>query len=276
MKTYNWLIFKFSKGVLIISGAACWAAGLLLFLSVIFNFPPYLVLDKGKELIGWTDYKKGIPLEVKLNGEIPDTSIAFDLGSGKSIMNFYSGSDLQFADRKNLNDSIIYSDIISTRYDLNASSKSNNHFSINGLRFETATLFIKPKNFGQKLLFSIPGILKFLVLGYCAWQLAMLLHFIEAGKDFRNINYRRLLKIGWAILLFEGFQFLFSLLQGRITWLNIDFSSSIPNYRQPFELAAYSSQAVSIGWLLAGAIALVIAKAFQKGSMLQEEKYSII
>ena len=71
MKIINWFLNRIAIGGSMIACIFTGIAGLILMLSVIFNFPPYL---SGKNWsFGFIDFKKGIPYNTyAAGGSIPD------------------------------------------------------------------------------------------------------------------------------------------------------------------------------------------------------------
>ena len=198
----NWLIFGLTKGILVLLAACATLKAIILFSSILFNFHPYFRLDKETE-IGFLEYKKGIPFTAHVNTEIPDSSIGIDNGSGIGLYNFFTGErNFLFDNRTQAPPK--YSDAIRTSYEISNSSGIVENARITGSQLNTVTLYLRPRSFIDKVLFSLPGILFLLIGGYCCWQLAMLLDSIYGGKSFHENSYRRLLKIGWAILIADA------------------------------------------------------------------------
>lgn len=268
MKIINWLINRIAIGSSMIVSIFTGIVGIILLLSVVFNFPPYLSGHDWR--FGFVDFKKGIPYKTYVStGSIPDSIEMIDTKNGSAYIH-YGGGDVPSL-RKNISDTDIVSSVkIVTKYENTAEREEKieiSSSSLNEIRF-----FIRPKTIGIKLLFVLPIILTLLTVSFCAWKIGMLLHAIQIGLFFERNNYRRILQIGIAILILQAIIITLSIFQTQyIENVHVRFTSSIPNYRQPFELGAYADLKINWGWIVAGCIFIILSRAFYKGHDLQED-----
>lgn len=264
MKIIKWFIDQFGIGGLVIGSIFSFITAIILLLSIIFNFPPYIPFSKGNE---------GIPVEVNIPLSItfPDTSIVIETKKGNSgIFDLNNTVEEKLLLPKN--DSIIYSDTIFSDIRFWGSNNKKNPV-ITSFEMQSGKVYIKPEKFSQRLILSLPILLKFLLIGFCAWQIAMVLSFIRTGEAFNNKNYRRVASVGWSLIIYALGLFLIKLLfEPDFTSMDILFNSSIPNYREPISLHGNTSAQLNFSWIIIGCVFLITAQAFQKGYKLQQEQ----
>lgn len=268
MKIINSLIDRFGIGGLMIGSIICGLAAIILLLSVIFNFPPYITFNKGSTF-GMTEYARGVPVPVKISSVVnfPDTNIVIKTKSGtRTNYDLNQYTDTRWA--LPADDTIAYTDTIFSHIKL----LDNHHLNANEFELVSGIVYVKPGTLGQRLLFNLPMILKFVIIGYCAWQVALLLSFIRSGQSFKNSNYRRLLNIGWALIAFTFALFFLEFFQDRFRVVTVRFTSTIHGYRQPFLLSGDTYAQLNILLLVVGCVFLITAQAFQKGNKLQQEQ----
>jgi hypothetical protein len=121
---------------------------------------------------------------------------------------------------------------------------------------------VAPDSLSRRLLFMLPGVIVFVVAAYCLLQVAFLLQNIHRGDAFRKQNFRKLSKIGVAILLTNLLLMVFGLLQLPV----------VTGARNDIDPALLKDQpAFSLVWVLVGCICLLLAHAFRTGARLQRE-----
>ena len=268
MKIVNWFLNPIAIGGSMIVSIVSGIVGMILLLSVIFNFPPYV---SGKDwAFGFIDFKEGIPYNTYVStGGIPDSIEMIETKNGNAFIS-YSKRDVPDL-RKNITTADIVSSVkIVTNYENTAEKEDKIEISSSSLN--TIRFLIRPKTFGVKLLFVLPIILTFFTISFCAWKIARLLDAIQRGMFFERDNYLRILQIGIAILILQVILITLSIFQIQyIGYVHIRFTSSIPNYRQPFQLGAAADLKINWGWIVAGCIFIILSKAFYKGHDLQED-----
>jgi len=276
MKFINWFINRYATPSLFIGSIAGSITAIILLLSVIFNFKPYLSFNSGATF-GFTNYAKGIPAKVSFLDPIPDTSINYQKENGGGLIYIFNNYPSSQKHDSQINDGkFVYADTITANYEVSTGGfNKTKAFSVNSFSFSEAKAYIKTENYFYKLLFMLPTIVLLLVICYASWQLGLLLDYIQGGEIFELINYKRLQNIGLLIIYFQ----LFCLLIGLIVMLtnndwrvDVQFTSSIPHFRSPLIIHAEPDYGFEWYWLIAGCITVVIAKAFQKGYKLQQEQ----
>lgn len=271
MRLINWLIDRIAIGGLVIASGLLWLTVLILSLSLIFNFPPYITYNNGRSTIGVADYRKGIPVSVELSSSIPDSSILVERKDGSSeswnIWKEFSRPDYYVKDS-----TVLHADTVITNYELPGIENRWHDLQVTHLSFSSGKAYLQTSSWLQKLVLNLPLLLKWAVLAYCAWQLAMLLSFIQSGEAFVSRNNRRLSKIGWAIVGLYVFMCFYEVLLKQFNSLSVSFSSTGRNYYAPFQVNASFENSIGITWLIAGCIILILARAFRKGARLQQEQ----
>ena len=247
-------------------------AGIILLLSVIFNFPPYI--SGKKSSVGFMDFENGIPYNAPAYKSIPDSIEIINTSQGSATI--YSLPNDKYDREKFVPKGDIKSHIkIVTNYENHA--KKENKIKINSSKINTIRFYVKAKTFGIKILFALPIILTLFTISFCSWKTGMLLHAIQKGFFFEHDNYKRILQIGLAILILQAILITLSIFQVQyIGYTSIQFESTIPNYRQPFDLSADANFQINLGWIVAGCIIIILSKAFYKGHNLQEEQEGTI
>lgn len=269
MKFINRLIDGIAVTGLFIASVLLSLSPIIIVLSIIFNFPPYITFgENSSSRIGVTDYSRGVPVTVDISASIPDTSVYIKNKNGNISYTIKEGSSWY----ENTNDStVLHGDTIITEYGLHT-NKNSDKLRVTDLDFGSGKAYIQPASRLQLFILSLPSILQSAVLAYCAWQLAMLLAFIQSGESFITRNYRRLSKTGWAIVGLYIAMFFYEIALKQFNSLYVSFSSTIPGYQQPLSIHATPENTIGITWLIAGCIILILASAFRKGSRLQHEQ----
>jgi hypothetical protein len=147
---------------------------------------------------------------------------------------------------------------------------------LGGAKLNTAVFYLQPRKFGDRLVLSLPRILTLLLVAFCSWQLFRLISAIHSGSSFTQSSPKRIASIGWAVLVTATSLFILDSLQNSVDFISLDFSSTIPNYRMPFQTTAYKDGFSQWHWLIGGAIILLVAKAFGYGNQLQKQENSTI
>jgi hypothetical protein len=242
----------------------------LIYIAVlVFNVPPYIKTRNGT-VIGYEEYSTGIPIKVRLSTRIPDTSLALKYEMTSTTINIRNGNLFRFVNP--IKDSIHYSDTITLGFERYRLDGPTSGFpKINGVRLDDATIYVKPETLGQKILFSLPNILPLLVIFWTCWQLSLILQSIYRGESFVFSNYKRFLKIGYAIVVLQGIYIAMSIWLYDLKEMQMKFTSNIPNYRQPFDATIYPIPLYSLPWLAVGCLIIILSYAFRKGSYIQED-----
>ncbi len=272
MKITNWFLNNIAIGGSMIVSVFSGITGIILLLSVIFNFPPYISGKDGS--IGFLDFENGIPYNAPAGGSIPDSIEIIETSHGSSTI--YSRPNDKYDREKFIPKGDIQSHIkIVTNYENHAEKEDK--IKINSSQINTIRFYIKAKTFGIKILFALPIILTLFTISFCSWKTGMLLHAIQNGFFFEHDNYKRILQIGFAILILQAILITLSIFQLQyIGYVNIQFNSSIPDYKQPFVLSADANIQINWGWIVAGCIFIILSKAFYKGHNLQKEQEGTI
>jgi hypothetical protein len=269
------IIYRFARAMLGFTGILSIISALVLMIYVLFPFKPY-IRTSSNGVLGFTDYVKGIPFTTKANVTIPDTSFVFEYhlkgsGSSDAHINRYYGEVLDNGRdilNKLKNDTLVYGDTITTSFrhiDFEVDR------SIKAAKINSITYYIWPQNRWKRLFLFLPVLLLALTIAYCSWQLSRLMKDIIAEEVFRRKGYKRLAKVGYAILILQLIICLLSFTEFYRHSITIDFQSSINRFRMPFTISSHASSPLSLQWLVAGCIILIIAKGFQRGDRLQKD-----
>lgn len=255
MKIINWWINNVTIGgfliVSVVSGIFC----LVLTGSLVFGYNPYYISQSGNITLGFTDFKKGIPV-----------TLDFDNG-------FVNG-DIQDIG----NDSIISRNTTRLVYEVTAKSElDNQEVGINkmeifgGLKLTSGTIHIKPDSLRSRGILILPLILLLLISSFCLWQLGMFLHYIQSGESFDLSNYKRIKNIGLGLLVYNFLLWGLDMLFPHFSVVT-NFESTAPGFRSPVVLAGQPALEYGLNWFLAGCLFLILASAFKKGHQLQKEQ----
>jgi hypothetical protein len=151
----------------------------------------------------------------------------------------------------------------------------NNRDHVAGLEFNTGTAYLRPYSFANRVILLLPQTLFYALLCYCSWLMALFLDNISRNRMFLPQNYHLLKNIAQAILVCQGILFI-------LYWLQKDFSVTVNNLSvsidQSISVMLMAVPDYYLGWeyVITAFIILIIAKAFQRGYLLQREQDLII
>ncbi len=260
------LIFALARFGLIIALAVCLISAVAAILTVSFNVPGRIRLNKNTWLIV-SEFDRGIPFYAALNADIPDSSILRRSGGATSWRNYYPGDDTP---AEISSDSIDYSDKIFSDFNVMNVRAESQDIKLSGAKLNTVVFYLQPRKFWDRLLLSLPGILTLLLVAFCSWQLLRIIAAIRSGSSFNESSAKRIAAIGWAIVFTVLLFFIVDAVQTNVVAISMNFTSTIPNYRMPFQATAYKEGFSHLDWLIGGAIILLISKAFSYGNQLQK------
>jgi len=264
------IIFSVARFGLIISILGYSLSAMFAIITVSFNLSGKLWLNKNT----WmriSEFGPGIPYHASLTLTIPDSSIVSEIAGASSLYNYYSLDLAPEQTGKQISlDAANYSDKILTDFKVYDGSSESKDIKSIGARLEKAVFHLQPSKFSDRIILSLPRILPYLLIAFCSWQLLQLVRAIHSGISFTESSSKRIAIIGWAIVVTALLLFILDLLQNSVSTISIDFSSTIPHYRMPFQVTAYKEGFSQLEWLFAGAIILLVAKAFSYGNQLQK------
>ena len=279
MKFINWWVNNFTIGGFFIVNVLSAIFSLILIGSLFFGYHPYYKTKSGWAF-GFADFEKGIPVDIKFNGSLPDTMINLQTktggisgGEGTKIINEYIENLKSKGDT-----TIIKADSITLGYEVNDWSDWNNikrnskEFGIiRGMKFNSGSVHIEPVTFRGRFIFQFPIILLLLLMSYGFWQFAMFLQYIQSDSSFDPSNYKRLRNIGLALLWYNLILLVLDHYFYRLTFI-IHRSSTKMEYGSYLTFSANPDLPYGLSYFLAGAIFLILATAFKKGHQLQQEQ----
>ena len=269
-KKIDRLIFSVARFGLIISIVGCLISAMAAIITVSFNLSGNFSLGKNR-WIRLSEFGPGIPLHATLGAEIPDSNIVSEKAGARSLYNYYSADQVpQQTSKHESLDAADYSDKISSDFKIYNYRSESKDIKLLGAKLDTAIFYVQPKKFWDRLVLSLPRILPLLLIAFCSWQLLQLVRAIHSGSAFTQSSPQRIARIGWAILVTALLLFILDLLPNTVNTIFFDFSSTIPNYRMPFQLTAYKEGFSELEWVFAGAVVLLVAKAFSYGNQLQK------
>jgi len=267
-KKFDQLIFTAARFGLVIIMAGCLVSAIAAIITVSFNLPGRIRLNKNTS-ISLSEFDRGIPFYATLATEIPDSSIASNRGGTISLHNYYPGDDAR--EQVSLN-GVDYSDKIVSDFKVLNERSASNDIKLSGAKLNAAVFYLQPAKILDRLVLSLPGILTLLLIAFCSWQLLRIVNAIHSGNSFNQSSVKKIAGIGWAILVTFLLLFILDSLQNSVASVSLDFSSTIPNYRMPFQATAYKKSFSHWDWLIGGAIILLVAKAFRYGNQLQKQE----
>ena len=265
-KKIDRFIFGIARSGLVIAMILCVMSAMAAIITVTFNLNGQIRLTK-KSWTRLSEFGPGIPFHATLNAPIPDSSIVTEKGGGRALHNYYPEGR---ATGSLLFDSADYSDKILADFKVRNTQSESKDFKVSSANLTTAVFYVQPNKFWDRILLSIPRILPLLLIAFCAWQLLQLIRAIDSGTSFTQSSPKRIAGIGWAILFTGLILFILDILQNSLASISLSFSSTIPNYRVPFDATAYKEGFPIFNWLVIGAIILIVAKAFKYGNQLQK------
>ena len=272
-KNFDSILFALARFGLVISIFGALLASIASIIMVSFDIKGKVPLGKNR-WISLSAFDRGIPFPARLATEIPDSSIASGDASTHSLHYYYPESfDTPPAP---VLDSTKYSDKI--KADITVFNRWGNStaMKVNGARLESATFYLQPTNFPDRLLLSLPGIMTWLLFAFCSWQILKIIRAIHSGSTFNESVSKRIASIGWAIIAVTFSFLILDYLQSNVSGVNVRFSSTIPNYRFPFYLSAHKESFTQLHWVFLGAVILIVGKAFRYGNQLQNYEDSTI
>jgi hypothetical protein len=140
----------------------------------------------------------------------------------------------------------------------NNSSPSN----VTKLEFDTGTAYLKLNGFVNRIIWLLPEVLFSLLICYCSWQMALFQDNIRRKRMFLLQNYQLLRNIAQAILIYPCATFVMHRI-GKYFTITIN---------DPLILTAAPDYHFSWTYAIAASIIFIIAKAFQRGYLLQKEQ----
>jgi uncharacterized membrane protein len=117
----------------------------------------------------------------------------------------------------------------------------------------------------DRIMLYIPAIILTASIAYACWQLGMMLDSIENNKEFMDRNYKRLFNAGVCVIISDLVLLLFDVLNKNIVRHLLHASAANNTSLRQDE---YS---FSFTWLLVGCILMILAKAFKRGTEIQED-----
>jgi|GEM_PF-1542769 len=280
MKFLNWWVNNFTIGGFFVASVITGILGLILIGSLIFGYQPYYKskLTNPSFTFSFTDFVKGIPLNLEFSDEILDTNI-----NVQTKRSGISGSDTRaikkYLEKLTTNDydQIVFADTIKLDYtisdwrDMKLVNFDSKIFDVTGnLKLKNGVVHIQPKTLKERSILVLPLIFLLLLMSYCFWQFALFLQYIQSGSSFDVSNYNRLRNVGLALLSYNFLLIIFSHYFSHFSIL-ISFTSSKPDFRSPFHLSGTPDLDYEISYALAGFVFLILASAFKKGNQLQQE-----
>jgi hypothetical protein len=148
---------------------------------------------------------------------------------------------------------------ISEKAILNNNSSQGN---LTKLEFDTGTAYLKPHDFGNRIILLLPEVLFYLLLCYCSWQMAVFVDNISRNRMFLLQNYQLLSNIAQAMLIYQCVVLVMHKL-GKYFPITVS---------DPLILTAVPDYHFSWIYAIAASIIFIIAKAFQRGYLLQKEQ----
>jgi hypothetical protein len=260
------IIFRVARIGLAISMIVCLLSAIVSIITLSFNLSGEIWVSKNTA-IRLSEFGPGIPFHATLGAAIPDSSIVSEKAGARSLHNYYSEDHTT---KQAVLDSADYSDKILSDFKVLNGRSSSEDIRLSGGNLNTAVFYIQSGKLWDRLVLSIPRILPLLLIAFCSWQLLLLVSAIHSGTSFTQSSPKRIASIGWAILITALLLFIFYLLQNSVDAISLNFSSTIPNYRMPFDATAYKENFSQWGWFIGGAIILLVAKAFSYGNQLQK------
>ena len=279
MKFINGYFDRLAIGALFIGSIISIFVAILIFCSVLFNFKPFIEVS-GTTLFGLTDFKKGIPLEIKLNvnSELPDTIINYsatnNFGGSSSGEIYISRGEKRLGSFNFINhqESVVLDTFLFKQniHEWNSKDPTQTSISSHAFKLTDAIVYIDVKNKYSKIIFILPQILTMLLLGFCCWHFAMVLYSIRLGESFIADNYRRLNRIGLAFIIFQ-------LIWILLTFALSKFSAGVSlwNQKQNYTLYSFSGSPdyrLNFSYFFIGGAILILAQAFKRGYQIQQEQ----
>jgi hypothetical protein len=270
----NPLAFYFVKGILMLVLVACLISAALQLGNLVFGRIPNISFGNG-----WNfgiSNSPAIPVKADLNETIPDSSLyetyRYSNGTtGAGIHYIYRDKfpmlPIHFSTPQENGGTFVYGDTIVTHFFTIGDTPP---VEIRSAAITQLELYIQPTRLPDKIIYLLPGLLGALLVAWCAWHLLRTLDSITKGNSFGSRNYRRLLKIGYGIVIVETLYILLSF-TSYTRQVHVAFSSGIPHYREPFSLSGHPASPFQAGWLVAGFIIIIVSNAFKEGTLLQEE-----
>jgi hypothetical protein len=223
------------------------------------------------------DYWKGIPLKTRTRKSIYDSSfnlvVKYQNGSIDTVQ--YNSSYHETLPKPDLDAkgfgkaTIIAGDTVTTTF---RTKDMHPDVIVKAADISEMTFYILPATIGMRLLVSLPQLLSWLIVTFCAWQLFFLMRDIIKGQVFRRKGYRRLAMIGTAMIMLQVVLFLLSECPPYRGSISVMFNSTASNYHIPVDLFAIPRSSFDLKWLAVGCIVLILAKGFEKGDELQQEQ----
>lgn len=270
MKLINWFTNKYLLGAMIISSIGCCVTTCLTLLFVFFNINPYYE-NKGTSF-GY-NMKAGLEVDVEINSrnmDNKDTIILYKTQKGRQGKT--ESLDKHFMNETIGNDSIIQLDTTTKIYDIRnwATTNKQPQFTVGNFDIKSFSIKIKPTTTIAKYVVWLPQILTMLLYAYVLYQFAMFLHFIQQGASFEMVNYKRLRNIGFSLLGFQLFGYIYDWIFNHYTF-TVDTISTLPHFKNYFYFSG-SVKGSGGMYLVTGIFFLILAKAFQRGHNLQQEQ----
>jgi len=265
MKRIDWLLFLVSRRTMMLVSILFFLFGSLMLISAFSGLPK--VFHDGTLFLTVRDFQKEIPVDGHMWVNYPDSSIAVEAKTGRRVVNFQTQFALFEEDKKDLELSNVYKDTIRTTI-----SEGKPGWKVKRLDVRSGVFYVEPSGLAQRLLLGTTGILICFVTGFCLWQLSKILKALASRDFFAEHIHRRIVMIGWAIIAFQLISILIHIINYPFRSVRLEVSSSIPNYRTPYDIAGLPATDFSFTWLIVGAMILLFARAFKQGQVLQKDR----
>jgi hypothetical protein len=262
MKFPNRLVYYYARFIMMLAGGAAMCAAFVLLLTMLFNIPPYIKTQDGG-MMGYTEYSKGIPVSAKISA--PETALFLD---------FHKDNDIDISARNSFDVSRISDTTRSLPGSVHTITIKHantwNKAYANGLTISEMVFYINRDDIFRRFLYLFPRILQLLLIAWCTLQLSLVLQFVKKDQSFRKNNYKRLFRMGAAIVIVESLLFAWGYLINALTDIEKEFVASV-DHLWSVELDMRLSSHFNFEWLIAGCVLIVLSKAFLKGDALQED-----
>ena len=273
MYQINHWLFQFVRWTVLLFSIACLLFSTYLLFAIAFNLPVTFKPGKSRWTTSLADYHLGIPVKAKLFISIPHTSVSLSYNI-PGQHSYFAKAPLDNPLFKKDEIVSVYTDTIRAKFHQNEQyDNSIQPLNIAAVQLNEGTVFVRPRNFTQKLAFGLSPILKVMMMGLIGLQLFRLLTLIEKRKFFEGPHYRIVASIGWILIGYNASVFILERMQRSSDQVYTTFDSTIANYRLPFQLSGTLQSSVSLQMLIVAIVVLAFARAFQKGYYLQKDQH---
>jgi hypothetical protein len=293
MKTLNKILSQLSTIFLIFIALFCAGNAVWFLAGAVFNFQP----STGYAINGWNLNKEdafGIPVPVKMNMVLPDTSIRRVLLYGQypdfgSVTTTKAVSRIEpaYAYSDSLNksfplytkdDSILlhspnavrYSDTITAFFSSLPSKLNSKDPAITGAILTGGIVVVETQNRWLRLFLYLPVIIRLIACALVSWQMALLLREINKGYFFERNSFYRLKKVGWVFIISSLAQYIIYFFNHKRYYAG--FKSAALHYGLPIPFDFFSlrpSNSAEFSWMIAGYILIMISGVIKRKAQLK-------